>query len=164
MIFSRACEHAIRAVLFVATQTDGAPVGVPVIARELGLPATTLAKVVQILTRRGILSSQKGPGGGVKLGRPATEITVLEIVHLIDGKDLARTCILGLPGCSEEGVHCPLHDRWSQLREQIVTMLATPSVAQLAERLKDESHVIARVMRQSPGGFLGSLGTGGGRS
>jgi len=158
MLFSRACEHAIRTVLFVAAQDDGRPIGVPVIARELGVTSTTLAKVVQTLTRHGVLTSQKGPGGGVTLGRPAGKITVLEIVHLIDGRDLGQTCILGLPGCSDEGAHCPLHDRWSQVRNRIVKMLVTPSIAQLAERLKDESHVLARGTGRTSGGILGSRG------
>lgn len=164
MIFSRTCEHAIRVVLFVATQPDGRPTGVPVIARALGVSPTALAKVVQTLTRHGVLASQKGPGGGVKLARPASDVTVLEIVRLVDGKDLERTCILGLPGCSEDGAHCPLHDRWNGMRDRIVRMLASPSIAGLAERLKNEDNVLARGTRRTSGAAVGSLGARGGRS
>jgi len=163
MILSRACEQAIRTILFVAAHAGERPIGVPMMARELGVSSTALSKVVQTLTRHGLLASQKGPGGGVRLARPANKITVLEIVHLIDGRELGHACILGLPGCSEGDSHCPLHDRWKRIRERMLTMLVSPSIAQLAERLKNDSHVLARSARRTSRVVSASLGARGGR-
>jgi Rrf2 family protein len=162
MLFSRACEHAIRTILFVAVHSGGRPLTIEAIARELDVPSSALAKVVQTLTRHGLLVSRRGPGGGILLGRSAGQITILEIAQLVDGPDLAQRCILGLPGCSEEGEHCPLHDRWGRIRDRIVKTLASPSIAGLAQRLKDERHVLTRSTRTASEATAGSLGARGG--
>ena len=137
MIFSRACEYGIRAMLYLASQPNRQPMLIRDIAAEIHLPFPFLAKVVQILARHGLVSSQKGRGGGVSLCRAAEAITLLEVVEAIDGLDLTKRCVLGLPACSD-AAPCPLHGQWAGIREGIVRMLGEQSLAKFVAHLKRE--------------------------
>jgi Rrf2 family iron-sulfur cluster assembly transcriptional regulator len=145
MLFSRACEHGLRAMIFVASKAEnGGPAPIREIAEALDIPAASLAKVVQKLTRRGLLSSQKGPGGGIALARPAGEVSLLEVVEALEDRSLTGVCILGIPGCSQRTDHCPLHEQWSGVRERLVRMLEERTVGTVSDQLKDGTFVLAR--------------------
>ena len=143
MIFSRACEYGIRAVLHLAAQSEDRPILVRDIARALEIPFPFLAKVVQILTKQGLLVSRKGPGGGVVLARPTEELTLLQVVEAIDGLDLTRACVLGIPECSDDEP-CPLHEHWGEIREHIVDMLENQNIFQTMEQLRKRGWVLVR--------------------
>ena len=143
MLFSRACEYGIRAILYVATRPDTDPILVRDIARDLQIPSPFLAKIVQTLTRGGVLNSQKGPGGGVNLARSAEEITLLQVVETIDGLNLTQACVMGIPECGDEAP-CPLHGHWGDIRDRIVHMLENQSVFQVTDQLKEQGWVLTR--------------------
>ena len=143
MIFSRACEYGIRAVLYLAAMPEGRLVQVRDVASKLEIPSPFLSKIVQTLTRRGILHSQKGPGGGICLGKSAETILVVDVVGAIDGMALSETCVLGLPNCSD-AAPCPFHDQWDSIRGGIMKMLKDKSVSQLAEEFKQKQFVLNR--------------------
>lgn len=139
MLLTSGCEYAIRAVLYVASQSGDAPVHVRAISDDLEIPFSFLAKVVGVLARRGILNSQKGRGGGVNLGRPAEEISLMEVVEAIDGPGSAERCVMGLPDCTDEKP-CPLHGNWAGIREDVRAMFGESTVATMAAKLQsDES-------------------------
>ena len=144
MLFSHATEYAISAVLYLASHAESQPILVRDIASALDIPFPSLAKVVQILTRQGMLASYKGPGGGVALARPAKDMALLQVVEAIEGPGLTRECVLGIPGCSEGTAHCPLHEQWGKIRGDIVTMLGDRNIAQIARRLKGRKYVLTR--------------------
>lgn len=62
------------------------------LAEYHGVPAAYLAKHLQAMSRAGLLESVQGPGGGYRLARPASEISMLEIVEAIDGHESAFQC------------------------------------------------------------------------
>jgi len=136
MLFSRTCEHAIRAILYVAASADDGPVPVRSIAHTLDLPFAALAKIIQTLCRRKLLVSHKGPGGGVTLARSAEAVTLQQVVEVIDGSELSKECVMGVPGCSEDKAHCPLHESWGKIRKQILGMLGDRSIASFARDLQ----------------------------
>ena len=127
MLFSRACEYAIRTVLFLAARSDARPMLIRDIAETLEIPPSYLAKIAQGMTRRGLLNSHKGPGGGITLAQSAEEVTLLEVVDAIDGLKFTEVCVLGVPGCPDKGP-CPLHGDWGSIRDRIVDMLGKQSV------------------------------------
>jgi Rrf2 family protein len=122
-------------MLYVAAYGDGGPVPVREIARNLDLPFAALAKIIQTLCRNKLLVSHKGRGGGVELARSADSITLQQVVEVIEGSDYSRECVLGIPGCSEGTAHCPLHESWGRIREQIHGMLGDRSIASFAQDL-----------------------------
>ena len=143
MLFSKACEYGIRAMMYMASRGDTEPVLVRVVADAIRIPSPFLSKIVQTLTRHGLMVSQKGPGGGVVLGRPAEAISVIEVVEAIDGLDLTKTCVLGIPRCSDDEP-CPMHEQWGAIRREIVEMLSSRSIAEFAAELGDRGHVLTR--------------------
>ncbi len=131
MIYSKPCEYAIRALVFLARFPDrGAAQGVE-IAKAEGLPAPVLGKVLQELVRKGLLESRRGPGGGFRLARNPRLITLRDVVAAIDGLDQFAECAVGLEGCSDNSP-CPLHDTWKGLRTQLMTYLETTTLDDMA--------------------------------
>lgn len=131
LIFSRQCEYALQAVIFLALRNEGEMTSIKDLTGRLKIPYHFLAKIMQDLTRKGLLTSQKGPSGGFALAVPAKEITLFHIVDAIDGADFTRTCVLGFPECSASSP-CAVHEKWAGLRDSIYTMLVSRNLAQLA--------------------------------
>ena len=121
-------------MFYLSTQPGEFPVLVKDIAEALKIPSAFLSKIVQTLSRAGLIISQKGPGGGVNLSRPAAKISLLEVVGAIDGLDLTTDCVLGMPECGEE-TPCPLHTHWGAIRNRIVEMLEHQTVASVGSEL-----------------------------
>lgn len=130
MIYSKPCEYAIRALSYLA-RTPGGPVQGRELAREEGLPAPVLSKVLQELVRKGLLESRRGPGGGFRLARRPGLITLRDVVAAIDGLDQFVECAVGLERCSDES-HCPLHDTWKGLRTQMMNYFEATTLADMA--------------------------------
>src|SRR5262245_21658459 len=130
VLFSRRCEYALQAVLYVAAQPVGSMITIKELTSVLDLPYHFLGKILQDLSRKKLLISHRGPHGGFALGIDPREITLFHIVEAIDGVGFSRSCVLGLPECSNKN-HCALHDRWSSLREDIYAMLVEKNISQL---------------------------------
>ncbi len=135
LIFSRQCEYALQAVLYLALKPPGEMTSIKELTKKLGLPYHFIAKILQRLTRKGLLSSLKGPTGGFTLGMPAKNITLFHVVEAIDGVDFTTTCVLGFPECSGKNP-CAAHERWGALRDGIYTMLVEKNIAQMAAETK----------------------------
>ncbi len=141
MIFSRGCEHAVRAMLHLAAGREPGPSLVRDVAKDLDVPFPFLAKIMQQLAKQGLVNSQKGRGGGVQLARAAQDITLLEVVEAIDGLELTRRCLLGLPDCSDDDP-CQLYGQWGRIRGEIVTMLEDQTLAGLVEEQGEGLHTL----------------------
>lgn len=130
MIYSKPCMHGLRAVLYIASRNSESPVRGEDVATEEGLPQPFLAKILKVLSSRDILHSVRGPGGGFRLARPASEITLLDIVEAIDGLSQFEECALGWKTCQDDKP-CPLHDSWKGMRTGLRDYLARSTVAEL---------------------------------
>ena len=107
-MISQTVEYALRAVAHLA-QLSPAAATTAGIAKATKVPPAYLAKVLQALVRGGVVTSQRGIGGGIALAKSPTELTILEVVNAVDPIQRIRTCPLGL---TSHGVHlCPLHKR-----------------------------------------------------
>src|SRR5213080_2075242 len=85
MKLTRASSYALHAVVFMATQKSDRPVASHLIAQARGIPERFLLKVLKPLVSARVLYSVKGPNGGYRLAKPATDISVLEILEAVDG-------------------------------------------------------------------------------
>lgn|GEM_PF-301532 len=137
MFLSKKCEYGIRAALYVAANGRGGYLPIRQISQSLNLSHPFLTKILQDLTHVGIMKSYRGPNGGVALGRPGGEITLENVVLAIDGPDIFRECVLGMPGCGEQ-TPCPLHESWAAMRPRIQSMFSGATLAELAKRIKDD--------------------------
>jgi Rrf2 family protein len=122
-----------------AGKTKGQPsspareyISIQTISDELGIGFSFLTKVFQQLNDAGLLTSKRGPGGGIALTRPTDAITLYEIVVAIDGDELFHECILGLPGCGE-AEPCPLHEHWTEERERMQKTFQETTLAEVPD-------------------------------
>jgi Rrf2 family iron-sulfur cluster assembly transcriptional regulator len=135
VLFSRQCEYALQAVLYLALKEDGERVATNDLTKRLKIPYHFLGKILQSLTKKGLLCSAKGPRGGFSLAKPAEQITLYDIVEAIDGTAFTRSCVLGFPECSGKNP-CSVHDTWAGMRESIHEMLVKKDIAQMARDTK----------------------------
>lgn len=134
-IFSKTCEYAIRAVFFIAHKTvSGERVGIREIAAGIDSPEHFLAKILQDLSRKELISSAKGPNGGFYLDAASLKRPLSEIVEAVDGDDLFYGCGLGLKQCSETNP-CPLHNDFKDIRNRIHQMLCSITIGNFNEDL-----------------------------
>lgn len=134
-MFSRACEYAIRAVLYISIKSiNGSKLGIAEISKEIDAPAPFTAKILQPLSREGIISSIKGPNGGFYLDPKAKPILLNSIVKAIDGDDVLHECTLGLKECSDK-FPCPIHNDVKAYKDKLRDVMKEKTVQQLAKEL-----------------------------
>src|SRR5260370_19589330 len=126
MIYSRSAEYAIRSFVYLARIPDGKFAMARHIAEEEQIPAHFLAKILQELTRKGLLRSNKGPSGGFSLRVPASQIKLLDLVEALDGPALAE---------SLDEAPWTL-DSWRALHSRIMDYLERNTIADLVKALE----------------------------
>lgn len=135
-MFSSSCEYGLRATMYLAAIENGDEyISIGRISEDLDISFHFLTKTFQKMTQAGLLESQRGPSGGVRLARGPELITLRDIVFAIDGAGLFTECILGLPGCGDDKP-CPLHNQWATERERLVTMLEEATLDQLVHDIE----------------------------
>ncbi len=135
-MFSKACEYGIRAMLYVAGKsTDGARVGIKEIASAIDSPEPFMAKILQDLSRKGLVASVKGPNGGFFMEAPHLRNSIADIVTAIDGGELFIGCGLGLKACSEKRP-CPIHFEFKAIRSNLKAMLENTTLEDFADDLE----------------------------
>lgn len=91
-MITRATEYACLAMLYLAKQPPGACCNTADIARVERIPTSFLAKVINQLAKSGLVISRRGPLGGLELGRPPDQITLREVVEVIEGELAVNLC------------------------------------------------------------------------
>ena len=135
VIFSRKCEYALQAVLYLATKKKGEMVSIKDLSRKLKIPYHFIGKIFQTLAYKKLLISGKGPNGGFALGKPAEKISLLQIVEAVDGLDFNKKCVSGFRECSNKHP-CSAHDQWFEIREDIHSMLAHKNILEMAKKMR----------------------------
>jgi Rrf2 family protein len=130
MIFSNPVQYAIRAMTYLGEQEVGKLSSIREISRAADIPEPYLAKIINRLSRRRLVIAKRGPSGGVMLGRPASRITVDEIVNAMGGRFSTRKCVLGFEECNDQ-TPCPVHDSWKTVRQSLTRTLHDKSVTDL---------------------------------
>ena len=125
MIYSRSADYAIRSFVFLARVPSGQFTMARHIAEQEQIPAHFLAKILQELTRKGMLRSNKGPSGGFALRTPASQIRLLDLIEALDGRAFAESCRQG-PW---------VIDSWRELHSRIMDYLERNTIADVAKAL-----------------------------
>lgn len=147
MIYSKACEYAIRGMAYLARQPGGQLYLLNDIATYEGLPYHFMGKIFQTLVRAGLLRSVKGPRGGFELARPPEKITLYQIKEAIDGTDDLYRCAVGLAHCDDQ-MPCPLHETFKPLKLQINQCLESTTLADMA-KVVQKKHLSASTRRKT---------------
>lgn len=130
-VFSTTAEHALRAVLHLATRESSELLPAAEVARALGTPPNYTGKTLRLLSRKGILVSLRGPTGGFGLRVDPSRLTVADVVEAVDEQPVETpVCLLGDRTCDADHP-CHAHARWSALLEEVGALLETTTVADL---------------------------------
>lgn len=139
-MLSNTCKYAVRAVIYLAmNEEEGKKIGIKQISKDLDIPAPFLGKILQTLAKHKLLSSTKGPHGGFSLGRNPNDITLLDIVEIIDGNEFFNQCLIGLEICHYSPYHekdCPFHPKSGPIRSTLYKLFKEQTVGELAESFK----------------------------
>ncbi len=135
IIFSRACEYAFQAVLYLASQPQTRPILQRDISGALQIPPHFLGKVLQSLSRSNLVISRKGKCGGFILARSPKDISLYDILKATDGVACLDGCILGFSECGDERP-CPVHFQWKESKQILMEMLRNRNAEELSQEIE----------------------------
>tara|TARA_Y100001934_G_C12317047_1_gene758041 strand:- start:870 stop:1322 length:453 start_codon:yes stop_codon:yes gene_type:complete len=142
MILSRTSKYAIRALIYIATKPSGEAILNRTIAKELGVPPTYLAKILQNLCKFNLLESYRGNQGGFCLKRNGNKINLLEIIRVTEGPKLQEECILGFKECSDKNP-CLMHAQWAPIIQEILKLLQDRDLEFLASEVQSGKKLVS---------------------
>ncbi len=123
-------------MLYIARRSkEGTRVGIREISKAIDSPEPFMAKILQDLSRKGLVLSIKGPHGGFYMHVNHLRISLAEIVSAIDGDQLFNGCGLGLKACNDKKP-CPIHYQFKEIREDLKKMLQATALEEFTENLE----------------------------
>lgn len=129
-MISRTVEYALRATVWLASRMES-PQTTRQIAAATQVPPNYLAKVLQTLVDRGIITSRRGLGGGFVLARHPKQLTVLDVVNAVEPIPRIHSCPLRL--ASHAAQLCPLHRRLDDAMASVEKAFAESRIAELVD-------------------------------
>ena len=127
-MISQTAEYALRVIVQLASLA-GKPATTRELAQATRVPEGYLAKVLQALSRAGLIRSQRGLHGGSVLLREAADLSIHDVINAVDPIQRIRTCPLGLK--SHGTALCPLHRRLDQAMAQVEQAMKNSTIADL---------------------------------
>jgi Rrf2 family transcriptional regulator, iron-sulfur cluster assembly transcription factor len=137
VVITRATEYAIRTIIYLARQPKNEIVLKKDICRTQNVTPAFLTKILQPLIKAGIVSSQRGVGGGFLLAKDPEEINLLDILQAEEGELKLNHCLVDEDVCKRDKL-CSAHEVWHEAQDAMVTVLQKYSVAELVQREKDK--------------------------
>lgn len=131
-MISKTGLHALKALAALAQLPPGRFAGTADVAREIGAPRNYLGKLLQTLAGDGLVTSQKGLGGGFRLARDPAKVTLYEVMDRVENVGKWSGCFLRSSACSCR-TPCAVHSRWKATRSAYLTFLKDTTIADLVQ-------------------------------
>lgn len=131
-MLSTTSQYALRALAHLASQSGEAVLGRD-LADSVEIPANYLSKVLLTLRNAGLVATARGSGGGYRLGRPADEIHLVDVVELFD--DISRNkpaCFLGHTRACSEKTPCSAHSAWKSVQVAYLKFLVSTPLSAIS--------------------------------
>ena len=145
-MISNTCKYGIRAVIYIAVNTKGEEkIGIKKISEDLDLPGPFLGKIMQSLAKKKLLNSVKGPHGGFSLAKDPYDISLYDIVKIIDGTDVFNECLIGVKICEnnpDHAKHCPFMERSHGVRESLKKAFKEQSIGEFAKGINSVDKIL----------------------
>ena len=131
---SKRADYALLALSYLAAagETPGRLVNTKEIAEQYGIPAELLAKLLQALAKKGLVGSHPGPTGGYRLLRPSSQITVAEVLLLIDGPLSMLHCSDGQGSNCKQYQRCTIRDPLVEIESRVRELLENITLAEVS--------------------------------
>jgi len=149
----RHTDYAARLVLHLASLGDDVQVTIREVAEQRELPMPFVRRLVSQLTQANILTTVRGSGGGIRLARPAAEISLLDIVEAMEGGVTLNRCVHGAQGCPLAG-RCPIHCIWDAANRTLKESLSAARfdvLARTPEHVAAHRHFLSSPTKRTPG-------------
>lgn len=131
-MISKTSLYVLRALAALARVPEDSWMGTATLAEEINAPVNYLGKLLHLLSREGVILSHKGVRGGVRLARPANEISLYEALEPFEDFGRWSECLMGSSECPD-GIPCLLNERWAPVREQYLRFLQETTAADLGD-------------------------------
>ena len=144
MQVTRAGEYAIIGLLYLAQQPADRTVMIDEISEAERIPKSFLAKIFQSLVKGGFVRSHRGAGGGFGLAKPATQISLLQILHCVEGAFALQKCASDEPECvvsHERLTSCTLCAIFNEAQSRVNELFSRTSLQDL---LRPRAELAAR--------------------
>jgi Rrf2 family protein len=147
---SKKADYALMAMKHLALRVDAASASAREIAEQYDIPVELMAKVLQRLAKKGLLVSQQGTRGGYTLARPATLISVADVIQAVEGPLAVTACSADEENC-EQYSKCNIRDPLWRIKDRILTALATCSIFEMASDAIPDPPETVTVLRRAAG-------------
>lgn len=136
-MISNTSKYAIRALIYLELYSSPEnKKGSKVIAEDLDIPTPFLGKILQVLVKHQMLGSTKGPHGGFFLKKPAIDITAIEIIEIMDGKNSFDMCAIRTSPCDPKNP-CSMHQKLAPIRKEMKLVFSTDTIADLVSEFRE---------------------------
>lgn len=144
-MLSKTTEYAIRALVYISVSNKkGKRPGFKEIAEEINSPEQFTAKILQTLTRHGLVNSIRGRGGGFFFDdQNSDSVNLYEVIRVIEGDKYFSRCGLGLQGCSPDKP-CPFHCEFERIRNDYERLVREETITSLSEKVVQGEAVLKR--------------------
>ncbi len=132
MEISRRTDYGVRVILDLAILPDNGRASTQEIADRQNIPAPFLAKIISQLSFSGLVTTHRGAGGGVSLARPASQITLLDVIEALDGPVRLNRCMIEPNACPRD-TSCPVHPVWAKAQAELTSLLSGTTFEDLAD-------------------------------
>jgi Rrf2 family protein len=144
-MLSKASKYAITAVLYLANKaSEEKKLRSKELADFLDIPAPFLAKTLQELTKKDIISSVKGPHGGFYLTEINKKKSLYNLIDCLDDIEKFNQCYLGQPDCSDDKP-CVVHNLYKPFKEKLIKKLKEKTIIEMATEYAESDHSLEMI-------------------
>lgn len=139
---TKADDYAVRAMIHLACLPEGSMGMRSDVAEAQGIPSSFMAKILRSLVRAKLLRSSRGVNGGFALARPASEITLLDIVEAVEGPLRLAECVPDPDGCTWSR-DCPAAPVWLEVQQSVKEILSEATLEKLVSQPRRNGQVVS---------------------
>ncbi len=139
LTISRETDYASRIILHLALLPPGSRTTADEIARRRLVPHSLIRRLVARLRQGGLLLTTRGRGGGITLAKPPAEISLLDVIQIIEGPLALNICTNDPSACPLTAA-CPVHDTWVETQQLLAEQLRKATFAKLSQREREKRH------------------------
>ncbi len=130
MLITKQADYGIRVLICLSHLAPGKVVPMKDVARRARIPASFMPKIISHLTNRGLIITERGKSGGIRLAKRPEEISIYEVVEAIDGPPLLNIC-MARPSECPINARCEVYHMWKRAQECLDAFLKGTHLAEV---------------------------------
>ena len=131
MQLTRAADYAVRVMIHLAASGSERRLSLPALSQATGAPLSFLSKVLQALSRAGMVTSRRGQSGGFRISPRGRAASMRAVIEAIDGPLYLNVCLVSGKSCARKS-WCPAHPIWVEAQRAVLDVLEQAGIVDLA--------------------------------